>query len=329
MDMSVALTSEGRVADDLRRAGVPVTILGTTRMSRPLTVLRARRALAALIRSNRPDVLVCHQVWPLALFGSVARRNSIPVVLWMHMAASRHWLDRLAWRVKPDMVVCNSRFTASTLPGSDVPVEVVYAPVDLQGPREGGHDRARATHAVIIQVSRMEPLKGHTILLEALAQLRNRTGWVCRLAGGAQRPHEAHYLASLRSRAAELGIADRVEFLGERSDVCRLLAESDIYCQPNVEPEAFGISLIEALAAGLPVVTSALGGAKEIVDETCGVLVSPRDAATLASKLSALLDDRGSRERLGSQGPARARALCDPAAQMPRIAGILQQAVAR
>ena len=90
----------------------------------------------------------------------------------------------------------------------------------------------------------------------------------------------------------------------------RLLAGSDIYCQPNIEPDAFGISLIEAMAAGLPVVTSALGGAKEIVDETCGVLVAPRDPATLASELSALLENRGRRERLGANGPgAGARAV--------------------
>jgi glycosyltransferase involved in cell wall biosynthesis len=328
MEMAVALTSEGRIAADLRRAGVLVTILGDTRMSRPFSVRRARQALTSLLRSNRPDVVVCHQAWPLALFGPVARRESIPLVLWMHMAAGRHWLDRLAWRVRPDMIVCNSRFTATTLPTSRIPVEVVYAPLDLQSAR-AEHTRSHNGCAVIIQVSRMEPLKGHAILLDALGELRNRPGWLCRLAGGAQRSREDHYMASLRARTADLGIADRVEFLGDRSDVHRLLAGSDIYCQPNVEPEAFGISLIEALAAGLPVVTSALGGAKEIVDETCGLLVPPRDSAILASRLSTLLDDRVCRERLGAHGPARARALCDPAAQMPRIAGILQTAAAQ
>jgi glycosyltransferase involved in cell wall biosynthesis len=174
----------------------------------------------------------------------------------------------------------------------------------------------------------MEPLKGHTVLLDALGHLRDRRGWTCRIAGGAQRVHEAQYMKSLRARAAALGIADRVEFLGERSDVQRLLAYSDIYCQPNVEPDAFGLSLVEALAAGLPVVTSALGGAKEIVNDTCGVLVPPHDSKTLASELSSLLDDRGRRERLGANGPARARALCDPATQMPRIAEILHRVAA-
>ena len=326
MDMSVALTSDGRIAAELRGAGVPVAILGEARLSRPLSVRRARRALAAVLQTERPDVVVCHQAWSLAVFGPVVKRRAIALVLWMHMTASRHWLDRLAWRVQPRTVVCNSHFTASTLPKSAANVEVVYAPVDVEN-----RDTVRLQadgQLVIIQVSRMEPLKGHTVLLDALARVRDRAAWTCRLAGGAQRPHEAQYMESLRAQASALGIADRVEFLGDRSDVPSLLAGADIYCQPNVEPEAFGLSLIEALAAGLPVVTSAIGGAKEIVDETCGVLVAPRDSAALAAQLAALLENRGHRGRLASNGPARARALCDPAAQMPRIAEILQRAAA-
>ncbi len=329
MEMAVALTSDGRIAAELRGAGVPVTILGEARISRPLTVRRARRALASLLRTERPDVVVCHQAWPLALFGAVVKRHSIALVVWMHMAASRHWLDRLAWRVHPGTIVCNSGFTASTLPKTAARIEVVYAPVEAAAARVPRAADNINGHSVIIQVSRMEPLKGHTVLLDALGRLRGRAGWTCRLAGGAQRPHEAQYMESLRAQAAALGIADRVEFLGDRSDVPSLLAGADIYCQPNIEPDAFGLSLIEAMAAGLPVVTSAIGGAKEIVDDTCGVLVAPRDAAALASRLSALLDNRGHRERLGSNGPERARALCDPSVQMPRIAEILQKAASQ
>jgi glycosyltransferase involved in cell wall biosynthesis len=329
MEMAVALTSEGRIAEELRGAGVPVSILGEARLSRLFTVHRARRALASVLSTKRPDVVVCHQAWPMALVGAVVKRRSIPLVLWMHMAASRHWLDRLAWRVRPGTVVCNSGFTASTLPKTAAQIEVVYAPVDAGAARVPRASSNLNGHSVIIQVSRMEPLKGHTVLLDALGRLRDRAGWTCRLAGGAQRPHEARYMESLRARALALGIADRVEFLGERSDVPSLLAGADIYCQPNIAPDAFGLSLIEAMAAGLPVVTSAIGGANEIVDDTCGVLVAPRDATALASHLSALLDDRAHRERLGSNGPERARTLCDPSVQMPRIAEILRKAASQ
>jgi glycosyltransferase involved in cell wall biosynthesis len=249
----------------------------------------------------------------------------------MHMIASRFWLDRIAWRVRPGTVVCNSQFVASTLPPSKARIEVVYYPIDVASvgaPEGGSPSREGGSNGdlVIIQVSRMEPLKGQSVLIEALGRLRDRRGWICWLVGGAQRPAEEEYLQSLRAQAAALGIADRVKFLGQRSDIKALLAGAHIYCQPNAEPEAFGISLIEALAAGLPVVTSAIGGAKEIIDDTCGILVTPRDAMMLASELSKLLDDHRGRARFGSAGPARARTLCDPATRMPEIASVFQRA---
>ncbi len=157
MDMLVALTSDGRIAAELRSAGVPVTILGEARISRPLAVRRARRALASLLSTHRPDVVVCHQAWPLALFGRVVTRRSVALVLWMHMAASRHWLDRVAWRVRPGTVVCNSGFTASTLPKTSARIEVVYAPVDVgAGDTDAGRVRLLAERGpgVIILVSR-------------------------------------------------------------------------------------------------------------------------------------------------------------------------------
>ena len=323
--MSAALTHEGKIAAQLREYGIPVTILGHARLSRPFSVRRARRALAALLERDRPDVVVCHQPWPVALFGQVVRQHSIPLVLWLHMAASRHVVDRLAWRVQLDAVVCNSRFTASTIAMRErrAPVHVVYAPVACETVKR---DTQRTVdQVVIIQVSRMERWKGQAVCLEALGRLRRVPRWVCWQVGGAQRQEEARYLTSLRAAADRLDIADRVKFLGQRSDVAELLAAADIYCQPNIEPEPFGISLIEALAAGLPVVTSAAGGALEIVDENCGALVPAGDVAALADALESLVSDPGRRRRLGATGPARAKQLCDPAVQMPRIGEILHR----
>jgi glycosyltransferase involved in cell wall biosynthesis len=345
MDMSCALTSDAQIARELRREGVEVSVLGDARLSRPLSVWRARRALAAVVDRERPEVVVCHQAWPLVLFGRVAKAARVPVVLWVHMAANGHWLNRLAWRVGPDSVICNSHFTASTLPRIRTRVDVAYAPVATKSsatqngvgcnfrgmPTEIAPDPISNEHnkTVIIQISRMEPLKGHGVLLDALGHLRDHLGWVCWMVGGAQRPHEEQYQASLRARAADLEIGDRVKFLGHRSDVHDLLRHADICCQPNVEADAFGLTLVEALAAGVPVVTSALGGALEIVDRSCGLLVPPRDAVALASQLERLIDDDATRKQLGANGPSRAKALCDPATQMPKIAEILRQAASR
>ena len=105
-----------------------------------------------------------------------------------------------------------------------------------------------------------------------------------------------------------------VRWLGERHDVSALLASADLYCQPNLEPEPFGMVFVEALAAGLPVVTSALGGALEIVDESCGRLVAADDRAALAATLRTLIDDRELRAQLAAAAPGQARRLCDPTA---------------
>src|SRR5262249_13276946 len=181
-----------------------------------------------------------------------------------------------------------------------------------------------ADAAVIVQASRLERWKGHDLLLRALGGLRDLPSWVCWIAGGAQRPAGVAYLAELRQTAARLGIAERVRFLGQRTDVPHLLAAADLHCQPNTGPEPFGIAFVEALYAGLPVVTTALGGALEIVDESCGILVPPDDGAALQGVLRGLLADPERRRSLGQGGPARAMTLCDPAQAMQRLQNFLR-----
>src|SRR5262249_40040296 len=78
--------------------------------------------------------------------------------------------------------------------------------------------------------------------------------------GGPQRPPEVEFQTDLEAAAARWGIAGRVRFLGQRSDVSRLMAAADVYCQPNTGPEPFGLVFVEALHAGLPVITSGFGG---------------------------------------------------------------------
>jgi len=153
--------------------------------------------------------------------------------------------------------------------------------------------------------------------------LRDLPNWIAWIVGGAQRPRELSYLNSLKKAAVTLGIANRVMFLGQRSDVPRILAAADIHCQPNTGPEPFGITFVEALYAGIPVVTTAMGGAQEIVDDSCGILVRPDDPEALAAALRHLVQEGGLRKRLGAAGPNRARQLCDPATQIAKLAQLV------
>jgi glycosyltransferase involved in cell wall biosynthesis len=172
---------------------------------------------------------------------------------------------------------------------------------------------------VILQISRLEPHKGQLAHLEALALLRDLPAWVCWQVGSVQKPEEIQYFEDIKNAAVRLGIEDRVRFLGWQPDVQKLIAAADIYCQPNIYPEPFGITFIEALYARKPVVATSLGGPKEIVDDSCGFLIAPNDAPLLADTLRELIGNERLRNELGAAGPLRAQRLCDPATQMRQL----------
>ncbi|MGQ0507670.1 MAG: glycosyltransferase [Myxococcaceae bacterium] len=321
MQTEVALCFEGRLAHELRSMGAAVHPLGEVRISRPWTVFRARHRLRQVLRAGRFDAVICHSAWSQALFGPIAR--GVPQVFFAHDASSgRHWLDRLAQRTKPDLVLSNSHFTqsrtATYFPSSAT--QVWYLPVSPSS-ASTGREAVRAElktpgdAVVIVQTSRMQAWKGHELHLEALAKLRSVPRWICWMVGGAQREEEEAYVRALRIRALQLGIEDRIRFVGQRSDVPRLLAAADIHCQPNLSPEPFGIAFIEALYSGLPVVSTRMGAAPELLDPSCSVLV-PAQADALSGALRQLIEDAETRRRLGAASPARAKALCEP---QPRL----------
>jgi len=340
MRSEFALCFKGRLFDELVALRAPVHDLGKVRARQPLTVWRARRALQVLLRREQFDLVVCHSAWSQAMFGKAVRRAQLPLVFWLHDAIDgRHWLERWAGQTLPDLTLCNSQFTAALLPRiyPHARHEVFYCPVSLGTVRLSEANRAEirnelgtpADAIVIIQVGRMESLKGHVSHLKALAILSDVPGWVCWQVGGAQRPREAGYLNELKSLAIELKISDRVSFLSERADVATLLSAADIYCQPNTAPEAFGLTLVEALAAGLPVITTNIGGAKEIVDGSCGIFVSVNDVPGLAGALRNLIDDSSLRARLGASGRVRAGELCGAADRLQELAVLLGTMVER
>ncbi len=156
----------------------------------------------------------------------------------------------------------------------------------------------------------------------------SRASFSCwRPVAGPQTAAEHRYYERLRNMAEEKGLGDRIRFLGQRSDVPSLLAAADIFCQPNTGPEPFGIVFVEALYAGLPVVTSAFGGPLEIIDSSCGILAPPGDVGALADALGNLVLDPAMRGRLAESAPARAAAVAGPARSLRLLYDALATAV--
>ncbi|MSU32661.1 MAG: glycosyltransferase [Pedosphaera sp.] len=176
---------------------------------------------------------------------------------------------------------------------------------------------------VVIISCRLDSWKGHEFLFQALAQVRKGNQWKLWVVGGGQASGDANRRRLLELLAGELGLTDCIRFLGHRDDVWKLLQAADIHCQPNSGPEPFGIAFVEALYAGIPVVSTSIGGALEIVTSDCGILVPPRDSVALATALTGLIENLELRRSLGSAGPSRARLLCDPDQQVAEIERVL------
>jgi len=338
MESEFALCFDGRLSTELERLGGALHRLGRVRLSRPHTIARARRVLREVIRHGAYDVVVCHQPWTCVVFASAVKAAGLPLVLWVHMAGDgRHWLERICRVTRPDLAICNSEFSVSRNARwlHRVPIERVHYPLSLSRTASDWTPRAAVRReldtppddVVVIQVSRLEAWKGQRVLLRSLGQIRDLNGWTCWIVGGPQTRGELSYLRRLEADTRQYGIQSRVRFLGERRDVPDLLAAADVFCQANVSPEPFGLSLVEALHTGLPVITSGVGGAVEIVDGSCGILTPPGDSAAVASALRRLITDRDLAACMSVEARRRPDQICNVPRQMRRIQHVLASAL--
>jgi glycosyltransferase involved in cell wall biosynthesis len=181
----------------------------------------------------------------------------------------------------------------------------------------------------LLCVGAVVPAKGGDLLVEALGELPDRP-WTCTVVGSLDR--DPAFVESLRRRSAELGLADRITLAGPR-DGARLVREyrrADLLVHAS-RREAYGMVVTEALASGVPVVATAVGGVPEALGETAagppGLLVPPDDPAALAAVLGAWLDDPGLRVRLRRAARERRGSLAGWGATASEVAGAL--AVAR
>ena len=217
-----------------------------------------------------------------------------------------------------DRFVAFNRFNAEFMGGRlAVPPErvaVIPHGVDLaafpaEPPDLAARRRVRGSRLVVGFVARGCPEKGLDQLVRALPLVVARHD-VEVIAAGATIDTERDYLATCQKLALDLGVADRFRWLGQidRAAKLDLLASIDVFALPTPRAEAKGLSAIEALAAGVPVVASSHGAFPELLaGEQAGLLHAPGDPADLARAITAVLDDDTLASRLGRHGHALAR----------------------
>lgn len=314
---------DARLASDLRKVGGRVHVLSPVRWRKPWSVIDAQRRFARLLRREGFDVVVAHAGWSFGICAPVARWLGVPVVFFQHDVSARSRFDWLLRACVPDAVFVNSRFVAATAPGSrgGRSPHVQWLPLALRPtPPPAVRESLRREFGVaqearvVLIAARFEPWKGHQLLFDALGRAPDAS-WVLWVAGAPQTEEQNQYFADLKARARHLEAEGRVRFLGYRADVWELMAAADVYCQPNIGPEPYGMVFVEALAAGLPVVTTSMGGALEIVDSSCGHLVEG-SAAAVADGIRSAFEHL---PRLREAAKRRGRSQADPAARMNEL----------
>jgi glycosyltransferase involved in cell wall biosynthesis len=325
--------SEPPTVEDARRRGCRIVELdGLVREVSPARDVAAVLQLYRLFRRARPRIVhthtskagfvgrlaawlagvpaVIHQPHGHIFYGYWSRPGTAMFVALERIAA--HWTDTLVALTPHEIEEHLERGI-----GRAAQYTVVPSPVPTQALRAVAPSRAAARARlglspdayVVAGVGRFVPIKGFDLLVAALAQLV-----VC--------IPEAHVLligdgverGALEAQAAALGVAGRLQVCDEVTDVIGVLPAADVLAAPS-RNEGMGRVLVEAMALGLPVVGTRVGGiADVIVDGECGLVVPPEDPGALAEALIDLGLDVARRRKLGEGAPPRAEAFSTAAA---------------
>jgi glycosyltransferase involved in cell wall biosynthesis len=282
------------------------------------------RRLSALFRQYRPAVVHTHLIglnyaYPLMLRYRTPARVHTVHNLAHHEVGVRvgACVRKLAFRyrvggVVPVAVAAEVRASIQNLYGyPDPPLIPNGVPTDEYTPDPERRVQWRQAHGiephatVLVHVGRFAFQKNHALLVEAFAQTRADTPLYLLLVGGGELEN------AVRERVARLNLGARVRFLGIRTDVANILNASDIFVLSS-RWEGNPLSVMEAMAAGLPIVSTAVGGVPELVrDGETGLLVPSEDAGALGRALQALVNDATRRQAMGAAARQRAVAHFD------------------
>jgi glycosyltransferase involved in cell wall biosynthesis len=306
------LGEEGPLLDQMAAAGVEVC---TAPWAPPFDLAGAARFWSAL-RARKFDLV--HQHFGGRSVRWMARRTTgAPLIMHLHGRVMETEPNNMVRMVlaDADAVIANSAATAACVEG--IRPEVIYPGAPLFSPPA---DVTRREPVVIGSAARLVPLKGISFLIDAVARLATELpGLQLEIAGTGEEED------SLRKQAAQLGIGDRVRFLGWREDLGRVMSAWQLYCQPSIE-EGLGITVLEAMATGLPVIASDVGGIPEVVQHgVTGYLVSVGSVEALSEHLRLLVQNRELRQELGSAGYRRVREQFSEELMVSRVVEVYDQ----
>lgn len=336
-EAAFALDWKTALVEDLQACGVPVTSLGVRRGWDPRWMLSLRR----LLISRRYSVVHIHS--PVMAIGirllktTLPRRRRPVLISTEHNSWSSHrpltrWANRLTFNA--DRVhLAVSEDTRQSLPGRLQPrVEVLVHGTSLAEAASARARRSRtrellgapADEVLVLTVANLRANKAYPDLLAAAREVIDRSTVPCRFLAVGQGP----LAAEVRELHGQMGLADRFVLLGARTDVFDLMAASDVFVLASVV-EGFPVALMEALAVGLPVVATAVGGVPDAIRPGVnGVLVPPSSPLELAQALLSMVGDVSAR-RLLAEGARRSGESFDAARAVRRVEEHYRQLIAQ
>lgn len=319
------------LAREFERRGIPVHPLGLRYRLDPRGIAR----LVRLIHSEVVDLVHAH-LFPGEVFGAAAAMlaGPVPIVCTKHNDEDflQRWpfglMHRLLSHKAQRTIVISEHLRRYTVAiGIADPTRIVTIPYGYDGPGKGNtREAARRELAlddgafVVGAVGRLAKQKGHVYLLEAVPLLLEHAPdtRVVILGEGPMRE-------DLTRRARELGVADRVTLYGLHPEIPRILPALDVLAHPSLW-EGFGLVLLEAMAAALPIIASRVSAVPEIVeDEVTGLLVPPADPAALAKAILRLWENPEERKELGRAGAARLRESFSVATMVEQTARVYRE----
>ncbi|MGM0484579.1 MAG: glycosyltransferase [Candidatus Krumholzibacteriota bacterium] len=306
------MVGAGELRSEAESYGLPWTVTGMGGIKYLSPILR----LVSFFRRIRPDIVHTHNLVAHVHAAPAARILGIPVIHTKHGRAVssfsrfpglRRWIYNLAARIAVVSDETGKNFIRKTGidPGK---VVTVYNGIEIEAFSGGGEGRLREelgigdSETVIGSLSRLSPEKDHRTIMKAFSPVA--AGHEnCRLLIVGDGPLREE----LERMAAELSLSSRVVFAGFREDTAASLAAMDLFLQPSLE-EGLSLTILEAAAAGVPIITTPVGGTPEIiVDGAEGVMVEPGSSRQLASAMESFLEEPERFEKMAEAAKRKVR----------------------